>query len=254
VHRDPRFEIFGPGSQPVFDAYEQLNRTYRAFDRYFGAPAPRLSVVLFDPSSKPHNAAVESTLRERGATVLRYVRPFRSSLRERVGDDGYEGALWPVGPSATRILLASTASAATAPDTAALRRFPAWYRTAVMSIVGDGTSLPVDVEYVKENRASRWTLEQLTAIDRPTSADSALDPYLRDDASDRDRMFASQSSALMQFLLEREGPATVATLGHGFAKGETFAEQVKRFRVLPTAIAELDERWLAWLAAQHPIW
>lgn len=254
VHRDPRFEIYGPGSQSVFDAYEQLNRTYRAFDRYFATPAPRLSVVLYPESSKPRDSAPDRELRGRGTAVMRFVRPFRVSLRERVGDDGYGGSLWPVGPGATRLLLASIASPAATLDTAVLAQLPAWYRSAVMSIVGDGTALPIDVEYMKENRGNRWTLEQLLAIQRPTSADSALDPYLRDDANDNDRRFASQSSAFMQFVLEREGPGTMAALGRGFAKGESFAVQATRFRVLPTTAAELDERWLVWLAAQHPIW
>ena len=148
VHRDPRFEIYGPGSQSVFDAYEQLNRTYRAFDRYFSTPAPRLSVVLHPETFKPRDTAADEDLRRRGAMVMRFVRPFRVSLRERVGDDGYGGSLWPVGPGAARLLLASIATGAATIDTAALASLPAWYRSAMMSIVGDGTALPIDVEYM----------------------------------------------------------------------------------------------------------
>ena len=253
VYREPRFAIYGPGGRAVFDAYEQLNRTYRAFDRYFGPRTPMLSVVLYPPAFKPRELA-EQSLRDSGAVVLRFVRPLRAALKERVGDDGYEGSLWPVGPLASRLLLASVASPAATVDTALLARLPAWYRSAVMSIVGEGTSLPMDVEYVKENRGSRFTLEDLLARDRPTSADSALDPYRRDDASDHDRQFASQSSAVMQFLMEREGPATMSELAHGFAAGESFAQQAARFRVLPRTVTEIEEKWLAWLAAQRPIW
>lgn len=251
VHRDPRFEVYGPGTQPVFDAYEQLNRAYRAYDRYFAAPAPRLAVVLYGESHKPRDAA-EQALRERGMRVLRFVRPFRASLRERTGDDGYEGSLWPVGPAAVRLMLPSFVSTDGAPDTASLARLPAWYRSAVMSIIGDATALPFDVEFTRENRSSRWTVEQLVAIDRPTSADSALDPHRRDDADDRDRRFASQSSAFMQFLIDGEGPRTMATLGRGFAKGESFAILVSRFTVLPRSLAALEDRWVAWLSAQEP--
>jgi hypothetical protein len=253
VHREARFEVYGPGTQAVFDAYEQLNRTYRAFDRYFATPVPRLSVVLYPEWSRPR-AASEQALRDGGRVVLRFVRPLRASLRERVGEDGYEGSLWPVGPSAVRLLLASVPTPNAAPDTLALERFPAWYRSAVMSIVGDGSRLPVDVQFVQENRGSRLSLDQLLSADRPASADSILDPHRRDDASDANRMFASQSSAFMQFLLDREGPGAMATLGRGFAKGETFAVMATRFRVSPGTDAGLEDRWLAWLAAQRPTW
>src|SRR5947207_1631703 len=50
VHREPRFEVYGRNPETVYDGYEQLNRAYRAFERYFGAPAPRLAVVLSDDS------------------------------------------------------------------------------------------------------------------------------------------------------------------------------------------------------------
>lgn len=252
VHRDPRFEVYGPGSQPVFDAYEQLNRTYRAFDRYFALPAPRLAAVLYPESSKQRSAAPEQALRDRGFVVLRFVRPLRASYRERLGDDGYQGSFWPVGPSAVRLLLASVATPSSGVDTTQLTRMPAWYRSAVMSIVGHGTALPLDVEYVRENRGSRLSLEQLLAVDRPTSADSALDPYRRDDADDRDRQFASQSSGFMQFLVEREGPTIMRALGRAFANGDSFARQATRFRVLPQTVAGVEDRWLAWLSTQRP--
>jgi len=254
VHRDPRFDIYGPGSRAVFDAYEQLNRTYRTFDRYFASPPPHLAVVLYPEASKPRDSAAVQALRDRGVPVLRFVRSFRTSQRERVGDDGYEGSHWPVGPAAVRLLLASIGAPSASLDTAALARLPAWYRSAVMSIVGDGSALPTDVEYVKENRGSRLTLEQLVSTERSTSADSVLDPYRRDDASDRDRVFASQSSAFMQFLQEREGPGVLAALGNGFASGQTLAQQASRFRVLPQTMADMEERWLAWLVAQRPTW
>ncbi|MEK7402540.1 MAG: hypothetical protein AABZ80_09295 [Gemmatimonadota bacterium] len=253
VHRDPRFAIYGPGTQAVFDAYEQLNRTYRAFDRYFAAPSPRLAIVLYPEWSKPRDAA-ERALREQGTVVLRFVRPMRASFRERVGEDGYDGSLWPVGPTAVRLLLASIATPTAAIDTATLIHVPAWYRSAVMSIVGDGTALPYDVQFVREGRTGRGMLEELLATQRPTAADSALDPYRRDDADDEDRRFAARSSAFMQFLLDREGPEAMGSLGRGFTKGESLAQQAARFKVLPTTMVELEERWLAWLSAQRPTW
>ena len=251
VHRDARFEVFGPGTQPVFDAYQQLNRTYRAYDRLFAAPAPRLAVVLYAEWTKPREAPAQA-LRDRGLVALRFVRPVRASSRARSGDEGDEGSLWPVGPTAVRLLLASFAAPNAPPDTTTLGRYPAWYRSAVMSIVGDGTAMAMDVQYVRENRSR--SLAQLLTAERPTSADSALDPYRRDDADDADRRFVSYASAFMQFLLDREGPGTMAALGRGFAQGESFAAQAARFRVLPKDTAELEERWNAWITAQRPAW
>jgi hypothetical protein len=254
VYRDPRFDVYGPGSRAVFDAYEQLNRAYRTFNRYFGTTPPRLSVVLYPETTKPRDSAAVAELRSRGETVLRFVRPMDASFRERTGEDGYSGSLWPVGPTAVRFLLASLATQAGMPDTTTLARLPAWYRSAVMSIVGDGTALPQDVQYVKENRRDRLFVEQLVAVERATSADSVLDPFRRYDARDRDWAFAAQSSAFMQFILEREGPAAMAALGHGFLKGESFEQQASRFRVLPQKLADLEQRWSAWVEAQRTIY
>lgn len=261
VHRDDRFEVYGPGAQPVYDAYEQLNRTYRTFARYFGPP-PRLGVVLIDDPSDALPSAVDDALRTRGLVPLRYTRPMRARLRERQGDVGYEGSLWPIGPAAARVMLAtlarssasttSSASAASAAlDTAALAAFPAWFRSAVMSVVGDANSLPADLEYVHAYRDSRWSLEQLFSIERPTSADSALDPSRRDDGDGDDRRFAAQASAVAQFLIEREGAEVLLVLARGFAAGRSFEEIAAEFKGAPPTIAELEERWLNWLAARR---
>jgi hypothetical protein len=252
VHRDPRFEIYGPGSRPVFDAYEQLNRMYRSFDRYFGTPAQRLIVVLYPEGSKPRDSAAVQELRTRGVPVLRFVRPQRAAQRERIGEEGYAGSLWPVGPTATRLLLASFASPGG--DTASLAILPAWYRAAVMNIVGDGSTLATDVQFVKESRGNRQNLEALVTVLRPTTSDSTLDPYRRDDADYADRVFAAHSSALLQFIAEREGVAAVASLGRAFAQGETFLQAAAMFKTLPKTLPELDERWAAWLAVQKGIW
>lgn len=254
VHREGRFEIYGPGSRAVFDAYDQMNRTYRTFNRYFGTGAPRLTVVLYPETTKPRDSAAVTVLRARGATVLRFVRPMDASLRERTGEDGHTGSLWPVGPTAVRLLLASIAAPGSAPDTTSLARLPAWYRSAVMSLVGDGTGLPQDIQFVKENRRDRMFVDRLTAAERPTSADSLLDPYRRNEVRDRDWSFSAQSSAFMQFLLEREGPGAMATLGYGFLNGETFTQQAARFRVLPQNLVDLDARWLLWIDAQRSVY
>jgi len=253
VHRDPRFEVYGPGTQPVFDAYEQLKRTYRSYDRYFGGATPRLAVVLYPELGKPRESA-EQELRARGLVVLRFVRPLRASFRERVGDDGYEGSLWPVGPAASRLLLASFAAPNAPHDSTALARLPVWYRSAVMTIIGDGSSFAYDIQFAKESRTPRGVLEEILFANRPTTADSLLEPRRRDDASDSDRRLSSLSSAFMQFLLEREGPAVMSTLARGFADGETVARMATRFRTPAASQAELEERWLAWLAAQRPVW
>jgi hypothetical protein len=254
VHRDPRFEIYGIGSQAVFDAYEQLNRTYRTFDRYFGAPAPRLAVVLSTSGMKA-DQELDSVLRGRGLTPLRYARPRNSVLMERLGEPGYEGSLWPVAPFAARVLLASlagpSATASARVDTSAIAVFPAWFRAAVMHVVGDASSLPLDIAYVQESRGTRITVERLMGWVRATAADSALDSYRRVGANENDRLFASQSSAFAQFLLDREGQDILARLARGYAARRTFESMAAELRTGPT-VAEMDERWSAWLSAQRP--
>jgi hypothetical protein len=256
VHRDPRFEIYGPRSQAVFDAYEQLNRTYRTFDRYFGAPMPRLAVILSLGNASRADTALDVALRSRGLTPLRYARPRTAVMRERLGTEGYEGALWPVGPNAARILLAALASPATSPatpvDTAAIAAFPAWFRAAVMRVVGDASALPLDIAFTREKRSSRWQVDRLVVMERFTAADSTLHPSRRAAADAIDRQFAAQASAFAQFLLDREGPDILNRLAHGYAARRTFDAMAQEFKTVPQSVAEIEERWLAWLAAQHP--
>jgi hypothetical protein len=255
VHRDPRFEIYGPRSQPVFDAYEQLNRTYRTFDRYFGAPTPRLAVILSVNGTAGADSAVDVALRNRGLTPLRYTRPRTAVMRERLGALGYEGAMWPVGPFAARVLLAALATPAlsgTPVDTSAVATFPAWFRAAVMHVVGDASSLPLDIAHARENRGGRWQLERLLVMERPAAADSAVDSNRRSASDDADRQFASQASAFAQFLLEREGTDVLSRLAHGYAAHRTFDAMASEFKTAPKSVADIEERWLAWLAAQRP--
>lgn len=252
VHREPRFEIYGPGSQAVFDAYEQLNRTYRTFERYFGAPTPRLGVILSTNGAAKANIAVEAALRARGLTPLRYARPRRALRQERMGDRGYEGALWPVGPYAARVLLAALTAPDAPVDTSAIAAFPAWFRAAVMHVVGDASALPLDVAYTKENGGSRWRVESLVAFERTASADSTLDPSRLAASDDAVRRFAAQASAFAQFLLDREGPEVLSRLARGYAARRSFDAMALEFRVAPKSVADIEERWLAWLAAQRP--
>ena len=71
------------------------------------------------------------------------------------------------------------------------------------------------------------------------------------DGDDHDRRLSAEASALAQFLLDREGPDVLRRLGRGFATGRTFEEVAADFKALPHTVADLDERWLAWLAAQR---
>lgn len=96
VYRSPRFEVYGPNTEAVYDGYEQLNRAYRAFERYFGAPAPRLAVILSADSTIPLDAGTLRSFRDRGYRVLRYVRPRSYRSPTRYGALGYGGVIWPV--------------------------------------------------------------------------------------------------------------------------------------------------------------
>src|SRR5438876_12093303 len=82
VYRDPRFEVYGPSAGTVYDGYEQMNRTYRLFDLYFGAPAPKLAVLLADSEANVDSSATRE-LRARGFAFLSYVRPRSARNRAR---------------------------------------------------------------------------------------------------------------------------------------------------------------------------
>lgn len=252
VHRESRFEVYGPNSETVYDGYEQLNRAYRSFERFFGAPAPRLAVVLSADSTVPLDSATVRAFRARGFTVLRYVRPRDFKSPSRYGALGYGGVVWPIAPTVARALLARFASAQLEHDgdraePVVLDRFPVWFRAAVIHLVGEPGASTGDLEYVREKRLSLVPFHDMLTLVRPPSADSTLDPSRRGDADDYTRMFAAQASTFTRFLVEREGPAVVGQLARGYVAGRSLSEMITDFHNAPRTIVELERAWKAWL-------
>src|SRR5258705_10649124 len=106
VHREQRFEVYGPSPEAVYDGFEQMNRAYRGFERSFGSPAPRIAVVLSADSTVPFDVATLRGFRDRGFAVMRYVRPRGFRQPARYGALAYGGVLWPLAPAAARTMLA----------------------------------------------------------------------------------------------------------------------------------------------------
>jgi hypothetical protein len=256
VHRDNRFEVYGPNSEAVYDGYEQLNRAYRAFERFFGAPAPRLAVVLSADSNVAFDSATMRSFHDRGFAVVRYVRPRSFKSPSRYGAIGYGGVLWPIGPTAARAMLARFADAqlerdGDRPNPVLLERFPAWFRAAVVHLVGEAGSSTIDLEYVRDKRSSLVPFREMLTLVRPSSADSTLDPSRRGDADEFTRMFAAQAATFGRFLVEREGPAVLGRLGRGYVAGRSFNDMIAEFHSASHTLFALEQSWKLWLDARE---
>jgi hypothetical protein len=250
-HREDRFEVYGPNTEAVYDGYEQLNRAYRAFERLFGAPAPKLAVVLSSDSARALDSASIRAIRERGFAVVRYVRPRSYKSPSRYGALGYGGVLWPIAPTAARALLARFAETHVEQDgrsgTALVERFPAWFRAAVIHLVGEAVSSTNDLEEVRGRRTSLMPLRELLTLVRPASADSTFEPSRREETDEFTRLFAAEATTFARFLAEREGAAVLGRLGRGYLSGRSLNDMIAEFHTAPKTIPDLDQRWKVWI-------
>jgi hypothetical protein len=252
VYRDARFEVYGPNPEAVYDGFEQLNRAYRAFERYFGSPVPRLAMVLADTAVRIEGETLKS-FRDRGFTVVAYDRPRSVRSRRRYGTVDYGGVMWPIAPSAARALLARFADQQRESDPArvdsTLRRFPLWYRAAVIHLVGEAAAIAFanDLDYVRDKKNNLLPFLELLTLVRGPDLDSLLDPSRRGDADENTRIMAAQSSTIGRFLVEHEGPAVLARLGRGYVAGRPIEVMIGEFRTLPRSIPALEERWKQWI-------
>lgn len=252
VYRSSRFEVYGPNEEAVYDGYEQLNRAYRAFDRYFGAPAPRLAVVLSNDTTLPLDSATLRSFRERGYRVVRYMRHRSYRSPTRYGGLGYGGVIWPVAPTAARAMLARYAESQLdanggRTDAETLELLPLWYRAAVIHLVGEAATSTIDLEYVREKRAVLLPLQHLLTLVRPASADSMLNPSRRNDADELTRIIAAQSSTFARYIAEREGMSVIGRIGRDYLKRRSLNEIIGDFRSSPKSVPELQRRWRAWI-------
>jgi hypothetical protein len=251
VFRSQRFEVYGPNTEAVYDGYEQLNRAYRAFERYFGTAAPRLAVVLSGDSTRPLDPQTMRSFADRGYRVVRYVRPRSYRSPTRYGGLGYGGVIWPVAPTAARAMLARYADAqldenGERSDASVLEALPLWYRAAVIHLIGEAGPAN-DLEYVREKRGQLLPLQHLLTLVRPASQDSMLDPSRRSDADELTRIIAAQSSTVARYLAEREGMAVIGRIGRDYLKRRALADILGDFRSVPRTIPELERRWRVWV-------
>lgn len=252
VHREERFEVYGRNAETVYDGYEQLNRAYRTFERYFGAPAPRLAVILSDDSVPHIDTGTARAFQNRGLTVIRYTRPRSYRNPTRYGALGYGGVLWPIAPTAARKMLALYAEShleqdGHLSDAAVLERFPLWFRAAIIHLVGEAVSSTTDMEKVRERRSALVPLREMLTLVRPAAADTLLDPSRRAEADDFTLLFAAQATTLARYLAETEGPASLGRLARGYLSTRSLSEMLSEFRNAPRDVPQLERRWKAWL-------
>jgi hypothetical protein len=256
AYRGPRFEVYGPSAEAVYDGYEQMNRAYRAFDRFFGGPSKKLAVVLGRDSLPPLDSATVRAFRARDFAVVQYLRPRGMRSRMRYGAPDYGGILWPIAPTAARQLLAEFArlqpgAPAAASDSALLDLFPLWYRAAVMRLAGDGSSAVQDLDRVRDKRGSLVPLRDLFPLVRSSAADSLVDPSRDDDSDDMSRTMGAQAGMLARYLIEREGTSVIGRFGRGYVARRSLSDLMGEFRSTPKNVAELERRWLIWLDSRE---
>ena len=255
VHRDERFEIYGPNSEAVFDGYEQMNRAYRAFERHFRARPPKFAVFLFQDSIVPLDAATLKTVRDRGFLPMYYARPASVRSRRRYGGLDYGGATWPIAPTAARAMLARFADEQLGndprPDSVVLDRFPFWFRAAFLHLLGESGAFERDLELVREKRALWMPLKDLIVMVRPAPGDTLLDPSRRSEADETTQLLAAQATTLGRFLVEREGAAVLGRLARGYIANRPIAEMLTELRSGTRTVADLERTWQVWVATRE---
>lgn len=255
VHRDNRFEIYGPNSEAVFDGYEQMNRAYRAFERHFHATPPKLALILFQDSVVPLDAATLKSFRDRGFLPLSYARPQSVRSRRRYGGLDYGGATWPLAPTAARVMLARFADEQLGdgprPDSVVLNRFPFWFRAAFLHLLGESGAFERDLELVREKRALWMPLKDLIVMVKPASGDSLLDPSRRSEADETVQLLSAQATTLGRFLVEREGPAVLGKLARGYLANRPIAEMLRETRSGTRTVADLERSWQVWIVTRE---
>lgn len=256
VYRSDRFEVYGPNSEAVYDGYEQLSRAYRSFERHFGQPAPKLAVVLLPDTLEPVDSAAVRAFRARGFTLVHYARSRSIRNRPRYRGIQYGGYLWPIAPTAVRVMLARFADAqlggTSLPDSVLLEKFPLWYRAAIIRMFGDASTYGLDIQRVREKINVLIPLRDVLPMVRSASADSLIDPSRADDVEDEyTETLAAQASTLARYLVDREGPDVLLRLGRGYLQGQTFASMMAEFESAPGSIAELERRWIAWVTTRE---
>jgi len=256
VYRGDRFEVYGPNTEAVYDGYEQLSRSYRAFERHFGRPAPRLAVLMLPDSMIPVDSTLSRSFRARGFTLIHYSRPPSVRSRPRYRGINYGGVLWPIAPTAVRAMLArfaDTQLGGTAlPDSVLLNRFPLWYRAAVVRVFGDASTYGRDIQHVREKRDVLIPLRDMLPLVRTPRADSLIDPSRDDEDFDEyTETLAAQAGTFARYLLDREGPQVLERLGRGYVAGRSFQQMMAEFQSVPSSMDELERRWIAWVTTRE---
>ncbi|HMC55625.1 MAG TPA: hypothetical protein VKH19_10665 [Gemmatimonadaceae bacterium] len=253
VYRDDsnRFEVYGPNTEAVYDGYEQLNRAYRGFERHFSTVPPRLAFLLENDSSRRVDARM---FRDRGYQLVRYSRPRSYKSPTRYGALGYGGVIWPIAPTAARVMLADfaqRASSAGATDVNAVERLPMWVRAAVIHLLGEAGTASADLEYVRDRLSSVLPLRDLLTLVRPAAGDPLLDPARMSDADEATRLAAAQAATFGQFLLEREGALVLGRFARGYLAGRSLTEILNELEHTPHNLVELENRWRTWVETRE---
>jgi hypothetical protein len=247
VYREARFELYGPDEQAVYDGYEQMNRAYRAFEHLFGTEPPHLAVLLAKDTTLLVDSATARAFAARGFRFLRYVRP--KPEYQRFGSQAYGGILWPVAPTVARLLLAhfvQTTTDGAQSDSAALARFPVWYRAAVMHLIGEGV-VSNDLELLRDQRSAWMPLQELLTLARSPAGDSALDPSRRGNADASSRILAAQAATVAQYLVQHEGPGVMRHLAQGYLSGRSLNNMLEEMSGTARGVAPLEQNWKVWV-------
>ena len=249
VYRESRFEIYGPDEQAVYDGYEQMNRAYRGFEHLFGTEPPHLAVLLAKDTSLHLDSTVSRGFAAHGFRFLRYVRP--KPEYQRYGSLAYGGILWPVAPTVARLLLAhfaqtQTGGSGASSDSAALAMFPAWYRAAVMHLIGED-AISNDLEFLRDKRDAWLPMQELLTLARSPAEDGSLDPSLRGDVDEASRILGAQAATVAQYLIEHEGAGVMRRLAQGYLGHRSITEMLNDLSATARATAQLEQNWKVWV-------
>jgi len=270
--RTDEYAIYAWSSEELEKARPEIAYAAERFRALFGAPPPRIAVVLFDTRERMIGFDFDS-LGQEGLRYLPWLPPAPGAAP--AGGIGLRG-LEPLSHEAGHVFLMAYADRKLGLATPSGRgdptsryghpALPDWFDEAIATL-----SESPEIQALRRERLAgaiddRIPLAELVAMEHPVAAglreiiESARSQAraegreagvvrLQMPAESRQQSVLFYAEALMlgEFLAERGGPAFLARVADGLLEGRSLETIVGEAGILPPDLGEIERAWLDWL-------
>jgi len=288
--RGASYELYAPTREDIAQAKRELDFASAQFRRHFGAPAPRIAVVMRD--TNPPGGYDDSAFRDRGVPLVTWITDRGWAALHRGeqpvaaagGRPHSESHILP-HEACHQFLKAFVDARLGRPVEPRPRTrtphyghplMPDWIDEAAAGVCEHPWEQAQRQARLQADPAGRIPLAQLFTMANPNSGmfRVAAPPGGRAGGAPsvapgtvvgamtfgsgvrpaeqmrQSSMFAAQSQSFANFLAERAGPGALGRLTQAIADGRTMAQALTALE-LPGEITVLERQWLAWLARRR---